>query len=82
MLLAPDAVIDIRMCYSASNDYQKSAQSVADQLDCKVRGYKYQVSSLGGRPPFAVNHELSFVEAIKAGPGVTMFYPQKKRKED
>ncbi len=50
-LLAPDAIVDIRICYAADSDEgHVRTQQLADKLGVKVRGYEGPVSPYGTRP--------------------------------
>ena len=77
-LLTPDAIVDLRMCCGISDMHGEGiAQKLADKLGCRIRAYANQVTSLGTRPPFAVNAHLSPQwRWIFSGTGEKTFYPQ------
>lgn len=77
-LLAPGAIIDLRMCYGISKAKGEIvAQKLANTLGCKIKAYKNQVSPSGTRPAFPKD----FGEQLRRGnlfydPEPKIFYPQ------
>ena len=80
-LLAPVAIIDLRMCYSSeSSTGNKAAQKIADQLGVLVRGYEGPVSPYGTRANYVKPdgiHKKSYIERIFPDHRPKIFYPQK-----
>ena len=78
-LLAPNAIIDIRMCYGVQDKQgERVAQELADKLQCRISAYANQVSPWGTRPLWPKNTHLSAWERIWAGAGKKIFFPKKK----
>ena len=77
-LLAPNAIIDIRMCCGISDrNGEEIAQNLADRLECRIRAYSNQVTAWGTRPIFAVNAHLSPQwRCFFSGTGGKTFFPR------
>ena len=77
-LLAPNALIDLRMCEGIRNEYgEKVVQEMANKLQCRIKAYANQVSPYGTRPAFPRNKHLPLHIRFFVGPGEKIFYPQK-----
>lgn len=76
--LAPNALIDLRMCEGIRNEYgEKVVQEMANKLQCRIKAYANQVSPYGTRPAFPRNKHLPLHIRFFVGPGEKIFYPQK-----
>lgn len=77
-LLAPNAIIDLRMCYGISSEYgEQVAQDLANKLGCRIRAYARQVSPFGTRPAIPKNYSDPFWKRPFLGPGGKTFHPQR-----
>ena len=77
-LLAPDAIIDIRMCYGISEQHgEQVAQDLANKLGCKIKAYANQVSPFGTRPAFSKEYSVPFWKRPFIGTGAKIFSPEK-----
>ena len=78
--LAPNALIDLRMCEGIRNEYgEKVVQEMANKLQCQIKAYANQVSPFGTitRLPINPNSTVPWWKQLADGPGEKIFYPQK-----
>lgn len=78
--LAPNALIDLRMCGGIEDEYgKKVVQELANKLQCRIKAYTNAVSPLGTIPILFVNPYSSdpWWKQLADGPGGKIFYPQK-----
>ena len=78
--LAPNALIDLRMCYGISDkEGEKVVQELANKLQCRIKAYANQVSPFGTIPILFVDPYSPdpWWKQLADGPGGKIFYPQK-----
>ena len=76
--LAPNALIELRMCYGIANhNGEQVVQELANKLQCRIKAYANEVSPYWTRPFIAKNRHLSYWNKIFADSGEKIFYPQK-----
>ena len=78
--LAPNALIDLRMCGGIEDEYgKKVVQELANKLQCRIKAYANQVSPFGTitRLPINPNSTVPWWKQLADGPGGKIFYPQK-----
>ena len=78
--LAPNALIDLRMCGGIEDEYgKKIVQELANKLQCRIKAYANQVSPFGTitRLPINPNSTVPWWKQLADGPGEKIFYPQK-----
>ena len=78
--LAPNALIDLRMCGGIEDEYgKKVVQELANKLQCRIKAYANQVSPFGTITNLIFNpySPVPWWKQLVDGPGGKIFYPQK-----
>ena len=78
--LAPNALIDLRMCEGIRNEYgEKVVQDMANKLQCRIKAYTNAVSPFGTvtNLMFDPYSPIPWWKQLADGPGEKIFYPQK-----